>query len=680
MTRPSGRRRHEIPTSGGTKSITTYGQPKWQRHSVGNAYSGGTQPPSAPNRGILPPAAHTPAVSSTPTRFVASSMRNAAGANAVTSTSAAPQVVGAITQRLTAPKQPGQAAPPTHNRQQPATLTTSHIVKATSDESLIGFEEQSQTRAAPFASGNTLPIQRPVAEPAYPRHTPQQWQAAQVVSQPARQLAVPRKQPVRQLVLPWELAARQLAVPREQPAWQPMHPAQFCPAANKTRAAPATLPLDQQQLVTSLDAEQFALELRHHPDRDFAESVLSDICQGVSLGYQGPRVSATSPNLQSASANPGVIYANLAKECTSGRIAGPYNTPPLPDLRCSGVGLVPKRSGGWRMITHLSAPPGGSINDYIQREEFSLQYCSIDDAIRLIQKHGQGTLMAKVDIKNAFRLLPVQRTDWHLLGIRWRGQFYVDKCLPFGLRSAPFLFNRVADAFAWILTNNYGVSDLIHYLDDFFTVGHHNSGHCQDHLTSIIRAAELLHIPLAPEKVEGPQSIMTFLGIELDSVQGLARLPQEKLEEIRHQLTTWGKRRKCTKRELLALIGKLSFAIKVVPAGRTFLRRLIDLSMTVHRMHHHITLTSLARKDIEWWQHFLPAWPGVALFLEPGWARAIDLNLFTDAAGAIGFGGYFQGAWFNGRWQTNQTLDTPGISIAWQELYAIVLAAAVWTP
>ena len=62
-------------------------------------------------------------------------------ANAVTSTSAAPQVVGAITQRLTALKQLGQAAPPTHNRQQPATLTTSHIVKATSYESLIGFEE-----------------------------------------------------------------------------------------------------------------------------------------------------------------------------------------------------------------------------------------------------------------------------------------------------------------------------------------------------------------------------------------------------------------------------------------------------------------------------------------------------------------------------------------------------------
>ena len=59
---------------------------------------------------------------------------------------------------------------------------------------------------------------------------------------------------------------------------------------------------------------------------------------------------------------------------------------------------------------------------------------------------GPGTLLAKVDLKNAFRLCPVRPEDWHLLGIRWRGQYYVDKCLPFGLRSAPFLFNMVAEA------------------------------------------------------------------------------------------------------------------------------------------------------------------------------------------------------------------------------------------
>ena len=75
--------------------------------------------------------------------------------------------------------------------------------------------------------------------------------------------------------------------------------------------------------------------------------------------------------------------------------------------------------------------------------------------------------MAKVVLKNAFRLYPVRQEDWHLLGIHWRNQYYVDKGLPFGLRSAPYLFNMVTDALEWILIHHFGVQHCFHYLDDF---------------------------------------------------------------------------------------------------------------------------------------------------------------------------------------------------------------------
>lgn len=54
--------------------------------------------------------------------------------------------------------------------------------------------------------------------------------------------------------------------------------------------------------------------------------------------------------------------------------------------------------------------------------------------------------MAKTDIVSAFRLFPVHPDDWELLGIHWNDQYYFDKVLPFGLRSAPFIFNQLADA------------------------------------------------------------------------------------------------------------------------------------------------------------------------------------------------------------------------------------------
>ena len=71
----------------------------------------------------------------------------------------------------------------------------------------------------------------------------------------------------------------------------------------------------------------------------------------------------------------------------------------------------PKKNGKWRVIMHLSAPPGDSINDFIDPREFPMHYSSVDDAVRLIHSAGQGALMAKVDLKAAFRMVPVQRSD-----------------------------------------------------------------------------------------------------------------------------------------------------------------------------------------------------------------------------------------------------------------------------
>ena len=106
-------------------------------------------------------------------------------------------------------------------------------------------------------------------------------------------------------------------------------------------------------------------------------------------------------------------------------------------------------------------------------------------------------------------------------------------------------------------------------------------------------------------------------------------------------------RKKYTKRELLSLIGKLSFACKILPAGWIFLHRLIDLSTTVSKLHHHIRLTSDARLDIQWWPDFLPGW---SLILESTWTPSTSMQLFTDASGTNGWGAYWSGKWLQKHW------------------------------
>ena len=128
---------------------------------------------------------------------------------------------------------------------------------------------------------------------------------------------------------------------------------------------------------------------------------------------------------------------------------------------------------------HLSAPAGRSINDGIHPDKFSLHYSSVDDAVAILLHLGKGALMAKIDFKSAFQMIPVHCVDWDVLGMHMREQYYVVTCLPFGLRSAPVLLNEYSTAIEWIMTHNYQLCHLIHYLDDFFLAAPLQSFCCQ---------------------------------------------------------------------------------------------------------------------------------------------------------------------------------------------------------
>ena len=255
-----------------------------------------------------------------------------------------------------------------------------------------------------------------------------------------------------------------------------------------------------------------------------------------------------------------------------------------------------------------------------------LKYCTIDNAITILNELGPGTLMGKIDLKIAFRLCPVSKEDWPLLGIYWQGNYYIDKSLPFGLRSAPSLFNQLASGLEWILVNNYGVHWLLHYLDDFFTVGPPGTDICHKNMQHMLSLCSRVNAAVKPEKVEGPTTLLTFLGVLLDTVTMQASITQERKAEIVQALLKLRGKRTCTKKLLLSVIGKLAFACKVVPPGRIFLRRLIDLSTTVGPIHHNVTINQEARKDIQWWIDFLPDWTSTSLFREPHWTTAYDMD------------------------------------------------------
>ena len=147
-------------------------------------------------------------------------------------------------------------------------------------------------------------------------------------------------------------------------------------AVESTLPSPAPAPALQglselQQAHTPLRRLAFERELKGHPDKAWVSWLLNGIDNGVSTGYNGPHFPFTARNLTSALQHPEIVDAELLKEVELGRILGPFSQRPLEHLRTSGLGAVPKKNGKWRVILHLSAPEGRSINDFIAKEEFS---------------------------------------------------------------------------------------------------------------------------------------------------------------------------------------------------------------------------------------------------------------------------------------------------------------------
>ena len=116
----------------------------------------------------------------------------------------------------------------------------------------------------------------------------------------------------------------------------------------------------------------------------------------------------------------------------------------------------------------------------------------------MIAKHGPGALMAKFNVEAAYHNIAVHPDDRYLLGM------FVDLALPFGLCSAPYIFNSVADLVEWIIQDKYIMADLMHYLDDFITAGPADSLQCSQHLQTLLAVCCSLGLPLHPNKCIGP--------------------------------------------------------------------------------------------------------------------------------------------------------------------------------
>ncbi|XP_048761600.1 uncharacterized protein LOC125670455 isoform X1 [Ostrea edulis] len=400
---------------------------------------------------------------------------------------------------------------------------------------------------------------------------------------------------------------------------------------------------------------------------------------GFKLQYSGPRSPRFSKNLTSLGRQYSVAEEKICKEVTLGRVAGPFIEPPFPTLQVSPLGLVPKKDGDYRLIHHLSYPENASINYFIDPEQSSVTYSTIDDAADIIAKLGRGAYLAKSDIKSAFRLLPINSTDFDLLGFCFNDAFYYDKMLPFGCKISCAIWDRFACFLHWLTQNRSQNSSILHYLDDFFFCGREHSI-SKNTLDTFLSLCSDLGVPIANDKTVYPTQVLTFLGIEFDTVQMIMKLPWEKIHEIKHKILDIMTFRKVTLQQLQSILGLLNFACRVIAPGRAFCRRLTDATIGLGKPHHHTRVTLEMKADLQVWLTFLQSFNGISVITKSIWVNNDTLELYTDSAGGDsgGFGIFFAGKWAYAQWPSSWLAQGLTRDMTFLELFPVQVAIEVW--
>lgn len=431
-----------------------------------------------------------------------------------------------------------------------------------------------------------------------------------------------------------------------------------------------------------LQVEVFRQAAQRHPDRQLATRVMQYLTTGARIQYNGPREPRICQNWPSVAEHMDAVQATINKDVSRGSRAGPYPCPPFATFVGSPMGaFLRKRSHKVRVIHDLSWPPGKAVNQHISEAECAVQYTSVDAYVTALRARGKGTLMAKLDLQDAYKHVMVHPLDWDLLGSTitrdGRTSHYVDTSLPFGLKSAPKIFNEVADMLAYMMTEK-GASFVDHYLDDYFTLGQANTPECERNMRIMLDTCHMANVAIStsPGKVVHPTTIMECLGIELDTELMEMRISKERLQEIEEDLLSVSQAKKCKKRRLLSIIGKLVFVSKVVAAGRTFVRRLIVAAAKAHHLCHMVPLTKACKQDIIWWLTYLHNWNGVSMIPDAEWSKDRDLELATDASN-IGMGVIFGTHWFATPW-LGIWAPAAKEDIAWRELLAVVVTVATY--
>ena len=374
--------------------------------------------------------------------------------------------------------------------------------------------------------------------------------------------------------------------------------------------------------------------MRAQPDANLQElaDIEAHITQGVSLPLVSTPTTVVYANTPTVLQHASAVRARLREYMDFGAVIQLPTDAHLADdsLRIQPLHVIIKAGKKPRLVIDLSR----NLNDHLEYEYFT--YSCVDDAV---EASHPGCWYGKLDLSNCFLSFPLHPSVRKYFCFRFEGALYQFTHMPFGLSTAP----RVCTQLLSVV--NFALSELgirvIRYLDDFFLINATEEGMAR-HLLLAQSTIRQFGLVVNPDKTEGPAQSLSFLGVQLDSVNQTVSCTPARVEELTTLLRSLLRQRVITRGHAASLIGKLSFAAQVLPGARPFMRRMLDaLHLCKSRRHSTpIRIDPGFRDDLRFWAQQLHHWNGRQQWRS---SRAAPFVFASDAS-LHGFGFYLESA------------------------------------
>ncbi len=224
--------------------------------------------------------------------------------------------------------------------------------------------------------------------------------------------------------------------------------------------------------------------------------------------------------------------------------------------------IVPKKSSGLRPILGLCI-----LNWAFHKPPFKM----------LTQKRIFGCIRpqdwsAAVELKDPYFHVSIFPCHRSVLRFMFEGRAYQYMVLPFGLSLSPSVFTKVAEA-ALVPLTEQGVR-ILNYLDDWLILTQSLDQLCE-HRDLVLSHLSQLGLRVNWEKSKlSPMQKISFLGMELDSVNQTARLMQERAQSVLNCLNMFKSRTAPPLKQFQRLLGHKAAAAAVTPLGLLHMRPL----------------------------------------------------------------------------------------------------------